>query len=80
MNCLVCKKSTKSCCGGCQMNYYCSEECQIVDWNNGHLLDCIGSKAKVHKVMREFYAGKLHTSSGKLVTDKKQALAIALNQ
>ena len=35
-------------------------------------------KDKVEKVMSEFKAGKLRSSSGKKVTSRKQALAIAL--
>lgn len=35
---------------------------------------------KVERVMREFKEGKLKTSSGKLVTDHAQALAIALSE
>jgi hypothetical protein len=30
--------------------------------------------------MRRFKAGKLHSGSGKVVTDRKQAIAIALNE
>lgn len=37
-------------------------------------------RKKVEKVMREFYAGKLYTSAGKKVTDKRQALAIAISE
>lgn len=35
---------------------------------------------KFEKVMREFYEGKLKDSSGKLVTDKKRAIAIAFSE
>ena len=35
-------------------------------------------KDKVKKVMSEFKAGELKSSSGKKVTSRKQALAIAL--
>lgn len=35
-------------------------------------------KNKVEKVMSEFKAGELKSSSGKKVTSRKQALAIAL--
>jgi hypothetical protein len=35
---------------------------------------------KISKVLREFKSGKLKSSSGKTVTDKKQALAIALSE
>jgi hypothetical protein len=35
---------------------------------------------KVAKVMREFKEGKLHSSSGDLVTNPKQAIAIALSE
>tara|TARA_B100001939_G_C16472030_1_gene417675 strand:- start:300 stop:470 length:171 start_codon:yes stop_codon:yes gene_type:complete len=35
---------------------------------------------KVQKVMREAKSGKLKSSSGKKVTNRKQALAIALSE
>ena len=35
---------------------------------------------KVARVMREFRAGKLRSSSGKRVTSRKQGLAIALSE
>jgi hypothetical protein len=35
---------------------------------------------KIAKVMREFKRKKLKSSSGKKVTDKKQAIAIALSE
>jgi len=40
------------------------------------------SKNKIHKVMREFKTHKLHSGSkhGPLVTNKKQALAIAISE
>jgi len=37
-------------------------------------------KAKLGKVLREFYANKLYSSSGDLVKDKRQALAIAYSE
>ncbi len=39
-------------------------------------------KAKVHKVMKEFKEGKLHSGSkkGPEVTNPKQAIAIALSE
>lgn len=37
--------------------------------------------SKVAKVMREFKKGKLHSgSSGKVITDPKQAIAVALSE
>jgi len=35
---------------------------------------------KVAKVMREFHAGTLRTSSGEVVTSKQQAIAIAMSE
>lgn len=35
---------------------------------------------KVHKVMDEFKHHKLRSGSGKLVTNRKQAIAIALSE
>jgi hypothetical protein len=37
-------------------------------------------KAKVEKVMKEHKQGKLKSSSGKKVTSRKQAVAIALSE
>ncbi len=35
---------------------------------------------KIHKVMHEFKEGELSSSSGKSVTKRKQAIAIALSE
>ena len=35
---------------------------------------------KIHKVMKEFKEGKLKSSSGDKVKDRKQAVAIALSE
>ena len=72
---------------------YCGKSCQKEDWYDGHVLECIGSwygghglecigrnYGKFHKVMREFKSGTLHSSSGELVTSRKQALAIAYSE
>ncbi len=37
-------------------------------------------KKKVHKVMKEHKQGKLKSGSGKKVTSRKQAVAIALSE
>jgi len=37
-------------------------------------------KEKVGKVMKEFQSGKLKSSSGKKVTNPKQAVAIAMSE
>jgi len=37
-------------------------------------------KSKVEKVLREFKGGKLKSSSGQKVINKKQAVAIALSE
>jgi len=39
-----------------------------------------GGKAKVEKVMHEHKEGKLKSGSGKKVTSRKQAIAIALSE
>ena len=39
-----------------------------------------GKKAKVAKVMGEFKAGELHSSSGETVKKRDQAIAIALSE
>jgi len=37
-------------------------------------------KAKMHKVMKEFKDGTLKSSNGEKVTDRKQAIAIAISE
>ena len=37
-------------------------------------------QGKVHKVMSEFKKGTLRSSSGEKVTDRKQAVAIAMSE
>jgi hypothetical protein len=37
-------------------------------------------KRKIRKVMREYKGGKLKSSSGRKVTNRKQAVAIALSE
>lgn len=37
-------------------------------------------KAKIRVVMREFKAGKLHSGGGGIVTNPRQAVAIALSE
>ena len=37
-------------------------------------------KAKIHKVMEEYKEGTLRSGSGKTVNERKQAVAIALNE
>lgn len=40
----------------------------------------LSGKAKVPVVMHEFKKGTLHSGSGKIVTNKRQAIAIALSE
>lgn len=40
----------------------------------------LGSKDKVHTVMKEFGRGTLHSGSGEKVTNRKQAIAIAMSE
>lgn len=37
-------------------------------------------KAKIEKVMKEYQTGKLKSSSGQAVENRKQAIAIALSE
>lgn len=40
----------------------------------------LGSKEKIHTVMKEFKRGTLHSGSGQIVTNPKQGVAIALSE
>lgn len=41
---------------------------------------CNAKSKKMKKVMHEYKAGELHSSSGDKVTNRKQALAIAISE
>lgn len=43
-------------------------------------LQKISKRGKVRKVMHEFKSGSLKSGSGKRVTDRKQAIAIAMSE
>lgn len=49
-------------------------------WSKGVIPVKDAKKEKVRKVMREFKQGKLRSSSGQKVVDRKQAIAIALSE
>ena len=38
--CCICGTKTNMKCKGCKKTYYCSRECQKIDWNNGHKHTC----------------------------------------
>lgn len=87
MNCNLCESEAFYTCGDCADTHYCGKACQSADWSVGHELICRkgggGKKSgKFYKVMREFKEGKLHSGSkdGPIVTDRKQALAIAYSE
>lgn len=85
-SCMQCGSSSpKYACGNRCGAQYCDTQCQTRDWGNNHSLICARAgggrrERKIHKVMTEFKEGRLKTSAGKIVTDRKQALAIALSE
>lgn len=86
-SCMQCgSPSPKYACGNRCGAQYCDTQCQTRDWGNNHSLICARGggggrrQRKIHKVMTEFKEGRLKTSAGKTVTDRKQALAIALSE
>lgn len=82
MSCDHCNKEfPEYFCARCEDAIYCGIECFETH-------ECIGRKSsttlsqspKFHKVMREFKQGTLKSSSGKKVTSRDQALAIAFSE
>ena len=53
---------------------------QAKEYEPGGKVDTPEKRAKFDKVMREFEKGTLRSSNGDLVTDQKQAVAIALSE
>lgn len=48
--------------------------------SEGHKGKHLHGAGKVHVVMKEFKKGALHSGSGNIVKNRKQAIAIALNE
>lgn len=75
------REAVVQCGNDCGAAFYCGQQCAN-DHYVSHELQCIEAKArgKVHKVLDEFKHGKLHSGSkhGPVVTNRKQAIAIAL--
>lgn len=38
--CVVCCLAATNMCGKCHKRYYCSRECQVIDWQRGHKNNC----------------------------------------
>jgi hypothetical protein len=79
------KDDSRYLCGNRCGAQYCDTRCQTRDWKNNHSLICARGdggrrQRKIRKVMTEFKEGRLKTSAGKTVTDRQQALAIALSE
>jgi hypothetical protein len=55
---------------------------QVYDMAKGNVDNMMAGGGKIHKVMGEFKRGKLHSGSkkGPLVTNRKQAIAIAMSE
>ena len=51
--CHICYKKTLKRCKQCQTLYYCSKQCQLKDWNNGHKDEC--EKIKKGEKYHVFY-------------------------
>lgn len=52
-NCKVCNNEAKQKCSGCTQ-FYCSKNCQAIDWRNGHKIDC-----KPYEVQNERTEGNI---------------------
>lgn len=79
------KDAVVQCGHRCKSALYCGQDCANAHYET-HELQCIGArtrvtgKRKVKKVLEEYKRGQLHSGSknGPIVTNRKQALAIAL--
>lgn len=77
MDCAHCGKSNAPYrCADCGKVAYCNESCQKNDFIEKK------SGGKASRVMREYKKGELHSGSkkGPIVTDRRQAIAIALDE
>lgn len=77
------KDAVVQCGHGCKSALYCGQDCANAHYET-HEMQCIEARAgrqrKVKKVLEEYKRGQLHSGSksGPIVTNRKQALAIAL--
>lgn len=48
--CLVCEHAEAAyLCGDCKDTPYCSEDCQLAHWIEGHSTECIGARSEGHR-------------------------------
>lgn len=87
ISCISCENPALEQCSECGVPY-CGSKCFSIDVDH-HSCESIGRKARLRtkkqrakfsKVMREFKKGKLRSGSGKKVTSRKQAIAIAFSE
>ncbi|XP_070490459.1 SET domain-containing protein SmydA-8-like [Chironomus tepperi] len=57
-NCKICNAEAKQKCSGCFNVFYCSRNCQVTDWKNGHKNDC-----KPYEVKRNSKLGRYTIAS-----------------
>lgn len=76
MNCTNCNKSLEiiRVCGKCKIVKYCSSECQLNDWRNGHKQRCFDLKRLEHIVKKCDKAGLIRHINGNTLDNRIQNL------
>ena len=71
--CKICKKRASNLCSGCRGPSYCSKQCLITDWKNGHKLTCARLPVEMNKckIRYEDDDERLSNQSGFTVIDKE---------
>ena len=54
MSCIVCSNPGDKLCGGCRSINYCSKQCLVRDWKNGHKYTCATLPKKMNNVRLQY--------------------------
>ena len=73
MNCVICSNPGNKLCGGCRSVNYCSKQCLVHDWKNGHKHTCATLPKKMNNIRLQY------GDSSELITPSPGFISIGEN-
>lgn len=73
MSCVICSNPGNKLCGGCRSVNYCSKQCLVHDWKNGHKHTCATLPKKMNNIRLQY------SDSSELITQSPGFISIGDN-
>jgi hypothetical protein len=73
MSCIVCSNPGDKLCGGCRSVSYCSKQCLVNDWKNGHKHTCAALPKKMNNIRLQ------HSNNSELTTESPGFISVGEN-